>query len=86
MNEVIDADFCVTWQSPIFVRIGNGMRKRLDGPNAALAALLHRWPLSYDWEYDVAKRRRVGAIASHGSPKLARRAFVEAAVAAKVLA
>ncbi|EJC71200.1 DUF982 domain-containing protein [Rhizobium leguminosarum] len=86
MNEVIDVDLCVTWQSPVFVRIGNGMRERLDGPDAALAALFHRWPSSYDPEYDVVKRRCVDAIASHGSPELARSAFVEAAVAAKVLA
>ncbi|ACS60598.1 DUF982 domain-containing protein [Rhizobium leguminosarum] len=86
MNEIIDADFCVTWQSPVFVRIGNGMRERLDSPDAALAALLHRWPSSYGSEYEVAKRRCVDAIASHGSPELARRAFVEAAVAAKLLA
>jgi hypothetical protein len=86
MNKVIDVDFCVTWQSPVFVRIGNGMRERIDGPDAALAALLHRWPSSYSPEYGVAKRRCVDAIASHGSAELARRAFVDAAVAAKVLA
>jgi hypothetical protein len=86
MNKVIDVNFCVTWQSPVFVRIGNGMRERLDGPDAALAALLHRWPSSYGPEYAVAKRRCVDAIASHGSAELARRAFVDAAVATKVLA
>ena len=46
MDKVIDVDFPVTWQSPVFVRIGNGMRERIDGPDAALAALLHRWPSS----------------------------------------
>lgn len=86
MNEVIDVDLCVTWQSPVFVRIGNGIRESLDRPDAAWAALLHRWPSSYDSEYEVAKRRCVGAIASHGSPELARRALAEAAVAAKVVA
>lgn len=79
VNNVIDVDFYVTWQTPVFVRIGNGMRERLNGPDAALAALLHRWPSSYDSEDGVAKRRCVEAIA------FARKAFVEAAVATKVL-
>ncbi|MBW6425383.1 DUF982 domain-containing protein [Rhizobium sp. XQZ8] len=86
MDKVIDVDFHVTWQSPVFIRIGNGMRERIDGPDAAVAALLHRWPSSHQSEQAVAKRRCVDAVANHGSPKLAREAFVEAAVAAKVLA
>lgn len=86
MHRVIDVDFCVTWQSPVFVRIGSGMRERIDGPDTALAALLHRWPSSGQPELAMAKRRCVDAIAKHGSPELARDAFVEAAVAAKVLA
>ncbi|MFP3547306.1 DUF982 domain-containing protein [Rhizobium sp. SIMBA_035] len=85
MDKVIDVDFHVTWQSPVFVRIGDGMRERIDGPDAALAALLHRWPSSSQSEYAIAKRRCVDAIARHGSPELARVAFVEAAVSAKVL-
>ena len=85
MDKVIDVDFPVTWQSPVFVRIGNGMRERIDGPDAALAALLHRWPSSSQSEYAVAKHRCADAIASHGSLDLARIAFVEAAVSARVL-
>lgn len=86
MHKVISVDFRVTWQSPVFIRIGNGMRERIDGPDAALAALLHRWPSTGQTEYAVAKRRSIDAIANHGSPEHARNAFVEAAVAAKVLA
>lgn len=86
MDKVIDVDFRVTWQSPVFVRIGNGMRERIGGPDTALAALLHRWPSSSRSEYVLAKRRCVDAIARQGSPELARDAFVEAASAAKVLA
>lgn len=85
MDKVIDVNFKVKWQSPVFVRIGNGMRERIGGPDAALAALLHRWPSSRS-EYGLAKRRCVDAIARHGNPELARSAFVEAAVSAKVLA
>jgi hypothetical protein len=86
MEKVIEVDFHVTWQSPVFIRIGNGMRERINGPDAALAALLHRWPSSRQGEYAVAKRRCVDAISKHSSPKLARNAFIEAAVVAKVLA
>lgn len=86
MDKVIVIDFQVTWQLPVFVRIDNGMRERIDGPEAALAALLHRWPSSTHSEYAVAKRRCGDAVARYGSPLLARSAFVEAAVAARVLA
>jgi len=86
MDKVIDVDFRVTWQSPVFIRIGNGMRERIEGPDMALAALLHRWPSCTQSQYAVAQRRCVDAIAKHGNPELARNAFVEAAVAAKVLA
>ncbi len=85
MDKVIEVDFHVTWQTPVFVRIGNGMRERIDGPDAALTALLHRWPLSSQSEYAIAKRRCGDAIARNGRPELARGAFVEAAVSAKVL-
>ncbi|MDF0664150.1 MULTISPECIES: DUF982 domain-containing protein [unclassified Rhizobium] len=85
MDKVIDVDFHVTWQSPVFVRIGDGMRERIDGPDTALAALLHRWPSTSQAGYAVAKRRCVDAIAKRGSPELAREAFVEAAVSARVL-
>jgi hypothetical protein len=85
MEKVIEVDFHVTWQSPVFVRIGDGIRERVDGPDAARAALLHRWPSSSQSKYEVAKRRCVDAIASHGSPEVARLAFVAAAVSARVL-
>ncbi|MBB3313283.1 hypothetical protein FHT78_005075 [Rhizobium sp. BK196] len=84
MDKVIDVDFPVTWQSPVFVRIGNGTRERIDAPDAALAALLHLWPASSQSEYAVAKHRCADAIAQ-GSPDLARLAFGEAAVSARVL-
>jgi hypothetical protein len=70
----------------VFVQIGSGMRQRIDGPEAALAALLHRWPSTNHREYAVAKRRCVAALAHHGSAELARSAFVDAALAAKVFA
>jgi hypothetical protein len=86
MQKVIDVDFHVTWKTPVYVRIGNGMRERIDGPDAALGALLHRWPSTTRSEFGIAKRRCVDAIAHHGSAELARTSFVDAAVAARVFA
>ncbi|EJB01787.1 Protein of unknown function (DUF982) [Rhizobium leguminosarum bv. trifolii WSM597] len=86
MENVIDVAFHVTWDTPVFVRIGNGFRERIDGPDAALSELLHRWPSNGCPEYAVAKRRCLDAIARHGSPALARSTFIEAAIVAKVLA
>lgn len=31
MENVIDVAFHVTWDTPLFVRIGNGFRERIDG-------------------------------------------------------
>jgi len=86
VEKVIDVNFRVLWEPPVFVRIGNGFRERIDGPDAALSELLHRWPSNGYPEFAAAKRRCVDAITHHGSPALARSAFIEAAVVAKVLA
>ncbi|EJC83322.1 Protein of unknown function (DUF982) [Rhizobium leguminosarum bv. trifolii WSM2297] len=86
MEKIIDADFRVTWKTPVYIRIGDGMRERIDGPNAALAALLHRWPSTNHREFGIAKRRCVEAIARRQSAELARSTFVEAALAVKVFA
>ncbi|MFS2175325.1 hypothetical protein ACCC98_05135 [Rhizobium pisi] len=43
-DKVIEVDFRLKWRAPVFVRIGNGFRERVDGPDAALEALGHRWP------------------------------------------
>jgi hypothetical protein len=86
MNKVLDVDFHVIWKVPVFVRIGSGMRERIDGPEAALAALLHRWPSVNEREFAIAKRSCVDAITRYGSAEVARSAFVDAALAAKVFA
>jgi len=86
MEKVIEIDFDVSWKLPVYVRIGDGMRERIDGPEAALSALLHRWPSTNSHEFGTAKRRCVNAIAHRGSSEGARSAFVAAALAAKVFA
>jgi hypothetical protein len=73
MEKVFDVDFHVTWTTPVFIRIGDGRLERVEGPDAALTALQDRWP-------------PVGAGARHGTSELARSSFVDAAVAARVLA
>ncbi|MBY3090202.1 DUF982 domain-containing protein [Rhizobium laguerreae] len=85
METVIKADPNIRWGAPVFVRIGNGFLERIDGPKAALEALLHRWPSQSQPEYAAAKYRCADAIIHHGSAEFARRAFIEAAVAVKVL-
>jgi hypothetical protein len=86
VEKVIDVNFHVIWEPPVFVRTGEGFRERIDGPDAALSELLHRWPSNCYPEFVVAKRRCVDAITNRGSPALARSAFIEAAIVAKVLA
>jgi hypothetical protein len=86
MDKVIDVDFEVTWQAPVFVRIGNGFRERVDGPDAALEALAHRWPECQSEVYGEAKLRCLEALIQHGSAETARSRFVEAAIAAGIFA
>jgi hypothetical protein len=86
MQQVIDVNFNVTWEMPVYIRLGGGSRERIDGPDAALSVLLNRWPMLESRELEAAKRLCMAAITRHGSAALARRSFVDAAVAVKVLA
>ncbi|MCH4547225.1 DUF982 domain-containing protein [Rhizobium sp. WYCCWR 11279] len=86
MDKVIEVDFKVTWLAPVFVRIGNGYRERVDGPEAALEALAHRWPESQSEIYGEAKLRCLKALVQHGSAETARSRFIDAAIAAGVFA
>ncbi|MDF0663677.1 MULTISPECIES: DUF982 domain-containing protein [unclassified Rhizobium] len=86
MDKVIEVDFKVTWQTPVFVRIGNGFRERVDGPDAALQALAHRWPECRSEAYGEARLRCLEALVQHGSAETARNRFIEAAIAAGVFA
>lgn len=84
--QVIDVNFHVTWEMPVYIRIGGGSRERIDGPDAALSVLSNRWPVSNSGELETAKRFCLAAITRHGSTALARTSFIDAAVAAKVFA
>ncbi len=83
MEKIIDVDFHLIWTSPVFLRLGEGLRERIDGPDAALAQLHNRWPPDSHPEYAAAKRRCVDAITRRGSSELARAAFIEAAALPK---
>ncbi|MDR9805719.1 DUF982 domain-containing protein [Rhizobium hidalgonense] len=86
MDKVIDVDFRVIWQAPVFIRTGTWVRERIDGPDAALQALANRWPTSDTDLYAEAKMNCLHALARHGSVEAARCRFVNAAVAAGIIA
>ncbi|TVZ64235.1 DUF982 domain-containing protein [Rhizobium mongolense] len=86
MAEVIKVDFGVTWSSPVHVRVGNGIRQEISGPDAALECLKHRWPEKRCELYAQARQLCLAAVCKHGSLELARQAFVNAAADAKMLA
>ncbi|MDR9776005.1 DUF982 domain-containing protein [Rhizobium hidalgonense] len=86
MDKVIDVDFRVIWQAPVFIRTGTCVRERIDGPDAALQALANRWPASGTEFYAEAQVKCLHALARHGSVEAARSRFVNAAVAAGIIA
>jgi hypothetical protein len=82
---IIEVDFRLVWRHPVFVGTSDGQRQRVEGPDAALDALNHRWPSTRGDGYFEAKRRCVDALRRRGSAELARQRFIDAAVAAGVL-
>ncbi|WP_246704551.1 DUF982 domain-containing protein [Rhizobium sp. P32RR-XVIII] len=42
---------------PVHVKIGDGSRKKICGPDEALECLNHRWPGATDALYETAKRK-----------------------------
>lgn len=86
MPMVIDVDFQLRWAVPVHVRMMGDTRDRIDGPDAALLALRCQWPSKDSPEFRLATLRCLRALTEHGSAELARESFIDAAVAAKVLA
>ncbi|MDM9646428.1 DUF982 domain-containing protein [Rhizobium sp. S163] len=86
MPIVIDVDFQLRWAVPVHVQMRGYTRNRIDGPDAALSALRCQWPSKDGPEFRLAILRCLRALTQHGSAELARESFIEAAVAAKVLA
>ncbi|MBX5039418.1 DUF982 domain-containing protein [Rhizobium lentis] len=86
MADIIEVDFQLVWRYPVFIRTGASEQKRIEGPDAALDALNHRWSDVRGGGYVEAKRRCVDALRRRGSAELARQRFIQAAIAAGVLA
>jgi hypothetical protein len=86
MSMVIDVDFKLRWAVPVHVRIMDGSRVQIDGPEAALLAMRYRWPPTESPKSRLARDRCIRALSQNGSVALARESFVDAAVDAKVLA
>ena len=86
MAMVTDVDFMLRWAMPVHVRIINGCRVQIDGPEAALMAMRYRWPLGESPKLRLARDRCIKALSQNGSAALARESFIDAAVDAKVLA
>ncbi|MDK4734771.1 DUF982 domain-containing protein [Rhizobium sp. CNPSo 3490] len=86
MADVIEVDFKLVWQYPVFIRTTESEQQRIEGPDAALDALNHRWSTVRGAGYFEAKRRCVDALRRRGSAELARQRSIQAAIAAGVLA
>ncbi|WP_245309916.1 MULTISPECIES: DUF982 domain-containing protein [unclassified Rhizobium] len=86
MADIIEVDFHLVWRYPVFIRTGQSQRQRIEGPDAALDALNNSWATVRGGGYVEAKRRCVDALRRRGSAELARQRFIQAAIAAGVLA
>ena len=74
------------WKKAVRIRIGNGMSDTVNGPGEAFEALNNRWPATHGPSYVNAKRLCSVAVGENTPSEAARDAFLEAAVAARVLA
>ncbi|TCL66393.1 DUF982 domain-containing protein [Rhizobium sp. BK251] len=86
MHKVNEVNFQMMWTPPVFVRIGSGLRERIDGPEAALQALTHGWPVCDDKTYSDAKLQCLEALVQFGSVERARNRFISAALVAGIFA
>ena len=86
MADIIRINLRIKWIMPVYVRIGHGLRERIGSPEAALDYLNHRWPERQSPEYRAAKRMCLLALSNQADEEAARRAFVEAAARATMLA
>jgi len=72
------------WRTPVYVRIGRGMREPVEGPHRALLYLSTRWPAERSRCHAHAKFACAAAIEQSGSPERARDAFVAAVIEARI--
>lgn len=86
MSQVISVDFSLQWGEPVFVRVLDGFRERINGPDDAIECLNRRWAIKRSERYVEAKRRCIGALCGQSSLTLARACFINAAADAGMLA
>jgi hypothetical protein len=75
----------ILWETPVIVRIGDGMPETIDGPKEALDQLSNRWPAERGPKFEVAKTACRLAIQRYGSLNEAREAFIAAAIEVDIL-
>ncbi|WP_454852026.1 DUF982 domain-containing protein [Rhizobium binxianense] len=85
MPDVIEVDFQIQWNAPVYVRVIDGTRERINGPDEAVHCLTRRWWGGMTPCYIEAKERCVGALCKRSSVELARSCFISAAAEAGVL-
>ena len=75
----------VRWPSPIRVRVGYGFPETIRGPREALTYLNYRWPAIDGEHCRSAKIICAEALEFRTSPDVAREAFLQACIEAKML-
>ncbi|MGG6892307.1 DUF982 domain-containing protein [Rhizobium sp. BR 315] len=81
-----DIQGLLLWDTPVYVRIGSGLRETIGGPEEALSYLLTRWPAERGGCYERAMIECKRTLEQYGSPARAREAFIAAADEGRILA
>jgi hypothetical protein len=84
-NHVIEDKDEGRWQTPVWVRVGDGMAEPVWGARQALDYLAYRWPAGRGRHYLGAKANCLAATRKQLAPEYARDAFLRASVEASML-
>lgn len=85
MNEVIDVQFKMLWNTPVRVDIGDRFASFVRGPDDAIHFLSVRWPSERGTSYSRAKEICFAAISHRIAVEAAREAFVMACLDARLI-
>ena len=85
MAEIIEVEFRVTWRIPVNIRVRDGFRERIYGPDDAMDCLSHSWPPMRGEKYLEARRECIATLCKRSSLELSRQKFIEAGEEAGVL-
>jgi hypothetical protein len=78
MNEVIDVDFKMLWNAPVYVAVGDRFASLVRGPEDAIHFLSVRWPSERSMSYARAMEKCLAAVSHRIAVEVAREAFVMA--------